>query len=173
MNSADKQAARGGPFPEIFLSVVSINCMYFTTRNLNFVGISLIDNIASCRLSVVCNFINPNNLIPVYTKATTFDEPTILVKTRNSSSFSVINANQLPNLLLKVSSDAFSRDLLSHLLRLKQREEDAMWTSARKLMLEKISTLPDGATGSQDSQSDSMPVPSLCCSAAQVCNFCL
>jgi saccharopine dehydrogenase (NAD+, L-lysine forming) len=44
--------------------------------------------------------------------------------------------------LPREASEAFSNDLLPHLLQLKNWRSDPVWARAEKLMQEKVSTLP-------------------------------
>jgi saccharopine dehydrogenase (NAD+, L-lysine-forming) len=99
------------------------------------------------KLSVVCDVsadtTNPNNPIPIYTVATTFDEPTVPVEVKDEPALSVISIDHLPSLLPREASEAFSNDLLPYLLQLKNWRRDPVWARAEKLMQEKVSTLPE------------------------------
>ena len=98
------------------------------------------------KLSVVCDVsadtTNPNNPIPIYTVATTFDKPTVPVEVKAGPVLNVISIDHLPSLLPREASEAFSNDLLPHLLQLKNWRGDPVWARAEKLMQEKVSTLP-------------------------------
>lgn len=102
------------------------------------------------KLSVVCDVsadtTNPYNPVPIYTKATTFDEPTVPVETKVEPALSVISIDHLPSLLPREASEAFSNDLLPHLLRLKDWRRDPVWARAEKLMQEKVSALPQSVS---------------------------
>lgn len=137
--------AKGGPFSEIVESDIFINCIYLTTKIPNFVDMPSLDT-PNRKLSVVCDVSadtsNPNNPIPIYTVATTFDKPTVPVEVRGEPVLSVISIDHLPSLLPREASEAFSNDLLPHLLHLKNWRRDPVWARAEKLMQEKVSTLP-------------------------------
>jgi saccharopine dehydrogenase (NAD+, L-lysine-forming) len=101
------------------------------------------------KLSVICDVsadtTNPHNPIPVYTVATTFNEPTVPVEVEGEPRLSVISIDHLPSLLPREASEAFSKDLLPHLLELKNRKSNPVWSRAEKLFQEKVSTLPAGS----------------------------
>jgi saccharopine dehydrogenase (NAD+, L-lysine-forming) len=137
--------AKGGPFPEIIESDIFINCIYLTTKIPNFLDMTSLDT-PNRKLSVVCDVsadtTNPNNPVPIYTIATTFDKPTVPVEVKVEPALSVISIDHLPSLLPREASEAFSNDLLPHLLQLKDWRNHPVWARAEKLMREKISTLP-------------------------------
>jgi saccharopine dehydrogenase (NAD+, L-lysine-forming) len=137
-------AAKGGPFPEIVESDIFINCIYLTSKIPNFVDLQSLDT-PDRQLSVVCDVsadtTNPNNPIPIYTVATTFDKPTVPVEVKGKP-LQVISIDHLPSLLPREASEAFSKDLLPYLLQLKDWRNHPVWARAEKLMREKISTLP-------------------------------
>lgn len=87
---------------------------------------------------------NPNNPIPIYTIATIFDKPTVPVEVKGEPVLSVISIDHLPSPLPREVSEAFSNDLLPHLLQLKNWREHPVWVRAEKIMQEKISILPNG-----------------------------
>ena len=114
--------AKGGPFSEIVESDIFINCIYLTTKIPNFVDMPSLDT-PNRKLSVVCDVsadtTNPNNPIPIYTVATTFDKPTVPVEVKGEPALSLISIDNLPSLLPREASEAFSNDLLPHSLQLK------------------------------------------------------
>jgi len=55
---------------------------------------------------------------------------------------SVISIDHLPSLVPREASEAFSNDLLPHLLELKNWKSNPVWARAADLMREKASTLP-------------------------------
>jgi saccharopine dehydrogenase (NAD+, L-lysine forming) len=122
-----------------------VNCIYLTTKIPNFIDMSSLDT-PNRKLSVVCDVsadtTNPNNPIPIYTVATTFDKPTVPVEIKDGPALNVISIDHLPSLLPREASEAFSNDLLPHLLQLKNWRRDPIWARAEKLMQEKVSTLP-------------------------------
>jgi len=143
------ETAKGGPFIEIVESDIFVNCIYLSSKIPPFVDTKSLAN-PDRKLSVICDVsadtTNPHNPIPVYTVATTFSEPTVPVELEgNGPPLSVISIDHLPSLLPREASEAFSKDLLPHLLQLKNRSQDPVWSRAEKLFKEKVATLPEGS----------------------------
>lgn len=142
------ETAPGGPFKEITDSDIFINCIYLSTKIPSFVDMESLRTAEKRRLSVVCDVsadtTNPNNPVPIYTIATTFDKPTVPVNglPDNGPPLSVISIDHLPSLLPREASEAFSGDLLPHLLQLKDWQSHPVWAGAKKLFDEKVKTLP-------------------------------
>jgi len=88
---------------------------------------------------------NPNNPIPIYTIATTFDKPTVPVEVKNDPPVTIISIDHLPSLLPREASESFSEALLPHLLELKHWKQNPVWSRAEKLFREKVATLPKSA----------------------------
>lgn len=144
------ETAKGGPFTEIVESDIFVNCIYLASKIPHFVNHeSLKAAGANRKLSVVCDVsadtTNPFNPVPIYTIATTFSEPTVPVKLEQGPTLSVISIDHLPSLLPRESSEAFSNDLLPHLLKLNDWQNDPVWSGAEKLFREKVATLPASA----------------------------
>ncbi|KAH8793368.1 saccharopine dehydrogenase [Hyaloscypha finlandica] len=142
------ETAKGGPFPEIVESDIFINCIYLMSKIPNFVDFKSLDT-PDRKLSVVCDVsadtTNPNNPIPIYTVATTFNEPTVPVEeVKGEPRLSVISIDHLPSLLPREASEAFSKDLLPSLLQLKDWRNVPVWARAEKLFQEKVAALPNG-----------------------------
>ena len=76
----------------------------------------------------------------MYDINTTFDKPTVPVK--DFSDIQVISIDHLPSLLPREASEAFSNDLLPYLRELSNRESNQVWTDAKKLFQQKVSSLP-------------------------------
>jgi saccharopine dehydrogenase (NAD+, L-lysine-forming) len=89
---------------------------------------------------VSCDATNPNNPIPVYFGATTFDKPLIHVPTAGKN-VDVIAIDHLPTLVPREASDRFALDLLPTLLALKDRKASSVWNDAEKLYHEKCQLL--------------------------------
>lgn len=139
------ETAKGGPFPEIVESDIFVNCIYLMSKIPNFVDMNSL-KAPNRKLSVICDVsadtTNPNNPIPVYTVATTFNEPTVPVEVKGEPKLSVISIDHLPSLLPREASEAFSKDLLPSLLELKEWRTHPVWSRAEKLFQEKVATLP-------------------------------
>lgn len=88
---------------------------------------------------------NPNNPIPIYTIATTFDKPTVPVEVKNDPPVTVISIDHLPSLLPREASESFSEALLPHLLELKHWKQNPVWSRAENLFADKVATLPKSA----------------------------
>jgi len=142
------ETAKGGPFPEIIESDIFVNCIYLISKIPNFVDMKSLDTLDR-KLSVVCDVsadtTNPNNPIPIYTIATTFDKPTVPVEVKNDPPVTIISIDHLPSLLPREASKSFSEALLPHLLELKHWKQNPVWSRAEKLFREKVATLPKGA----------------------------
>lgn len=82
----------------------------------------------------------------MYKINTTFDKPTVPVEVESEPPLSVISIDHLPSLLPREASEAFSKDLLPHLLQLEDRETAQVWVDAKKLFDEKVATLPKDST---------------------------
>jgi len=141
------ETAKGGPFREIVESDVFINCIYLSSKINNFVDMDSL-KVGPRNLSVICDVsadtTNPNNPVPVYTVATTFDKPTVAVEgLTEGPHLSVISIDHLPSLLPREASEAFSGDLLPHLLQLKNWQTNPVWAGAQKLFNEKVASLPE------------------------------
>ncbi|KUI66553.1 Saccharopine dehydrogenase [NAD(+), L-lysine-forming] [Cytospora mali] len=144
------ETSKGGPFKEIAESDIFVNCIYLASKIPHFVNVeSLKAAGADRKLSVVCDVsadtTNPFNPVPIYTVATTFDKPTVPVELEQGPPLSVISIDHLPSLLPREASEAFSNDLLPHLLKLNERRTDPVWAGAEKLFWEKVATLPPSA----------------------------
>ncbi|KAI8955583.1 hypothetical protein F4801DRAFT_586728 [Xylaria longipes] len=129
------ETAKGGPFKEIHESDI----FFVNVESLKEPG---------RKLTVVCDVsadtTNPN-VLPIYTIATTFKEPTVPVEGLEGAPLSVISIDHLPSLLPRESSEAFSNDLLPYLLKLNDWQNDPVWAGAKKLFDEKVATLPKEA----------------------------
>lgn len=142
------ETAAGGPFQEVAESDIFINTIYLTSPIPPFITKDVLAK-PGRKLSVVCDVScdpnNPHNPVPVYSEWTTFDKPTLKVDIsgdENKGELSVISIDHLPSLLPREASEAFSGDLLPHLLRLDRRHEDPVWVGAEKLFREKVESLP-------------------------------
>ncbi len=140
-----EETKKGGPFKEIVESDIFINCIYLSSKIPNFVDMASLDTPGRA-LSTVCDVsadtTNPYNPVPIYTVATTFDKPTVPVEVKGEPPLSVISIDHLPSLLPREASEAFSHDLLPHLLQLKNWKTDPVWARGYKLFQEKVATLP-------------------------------
>ena len=81
------------------------------------------------------------NPIKIYNTCTTFRKPTVLVDVQNDPPLSVIAIDHLPSLLPRESSEAFSAQLLPHLLNVDKRDKNNVWLRAETLFKQKVATL--------------------------------
>ncbi|SCU95702.1 LAMI_0F03378g1_1 [Lachancea mirantina] len=131
-----KETARGGPFGEIAEADIFINCIYLSKPIAPFINYELLNKPGRRLRTIVdvsADTTNPHNPVPVYTIATTFKEPTVLVPTTTGPKLSVISIDHLPSLLPRESSEFFARDLLPSLELLPLRNRAPVWVRAKQL----------------------------------------
>lgn len=142
-------SAKPGPYAEIIESDIFVNCIYLSKPIPPFIDAASLEASAKRQLSVVCDVscdtTNPHNPIPIYTVNTTFTKPTVRVPLKSDPLLSVISIDHLPTLMPREASEAFSNDLLPHLLALKDRQSMPVWQGAEKLFKDKVATLPASA----------------------------
>ena len=130
------ETAKGGPFPEIVDADIFVNCIYLSQPIPPFTNYDVL-NSEKRNLQVIVDVsadtTNPHNPIPVYTIATTFDKPTVIVDTTVGPRLDVISIDHLPSLLPREASEAFSTALLPSLLQLPERDSAPVWTRAKAL----------------------------------------
>lgn len=134
------ETARGGPFPEILEADIFVNCIYLSKPIPPFLTLDMLDQKRnlSVIVDVSCDATNPHNPIPVYNRCTTFDDPCIVLKTKNEKPIDIVSIDHLPTLLPREASEQFVHDLLPSLLQLKARQEARVWTDAEKLYIRKV-----------------------------------
>ncbi|CDK26602.1 unnamed protein product [Kuraishia capsulata CBS 1993] len=139
-----KETAPGGPFKEIAESDIFINCIYLSTPIPPFINYELL-NSADRKLRTIVDVsadtTNPHNPIPVYTIATVFSDPTVLVPTTAGPKLSVVSIDHLPSLLPREASEFFVTDLLPYLKQLPQRDSSPVWVRAKKLFEKHVGRL--------------------------------
>lgn len=130
------ETKKGGPFQEIADADVFINCIYLSKPIPPFINYDLLnkdDRKLRTIVDVSADTTNPHNPVPVYTIATQFDEPTVLVPTTKGPKLSVISIDHLPSLLPREASEFFANDLLPSLKQLPNKETAPVWVKAKKL----------------------------------------
>lgn len=130
------ETKKGGPFKEIADADVFINCIYLSMPIPPFINMDLLnkqDRKLRTIVDVSADTTNPHNPVPVYTIATQFDEPTVLVPTTQGPKLSVISIDHLPSLLPREASEFFATDLLPSLKELPNKETAPVWAKAKKL----------------------------------------
>lgn len=142
-----KETAKGGPFEEIVQSDIFVNCIYLSKPIPPFIDFASLNKASRKLRSIVdvsADTTNPHNPIPVYTVATVFNDPTVLVDTTAGPKLSVCSIDHLPSLLPREASEFFSTDLMPSLLQLKDRHTAPVWAKAKKLFDHHVARLPRG-----------------------------
>lgn len=138
------ETAKGGPFKEIAEADIFVNCIYLSKPIPPFINYELL-NKSNRNLRVVVDVsadtTNPHNPIPIYTVATVFNEPTVIVNTSVGPRLDVVSIDHLPSLLPREASEAYSNALLPSLLQLPHRETAPVWKRARDLFNKHVSRL--------------------------------
>ena len=142
------EIARGGPFPEIVAVDVFINCVYLGATPISpfvtYESLSQPDRKLRVVCDVSCDPNNECNPIPIYTKYSTFEKPTLPVGVKGDGpKLTVISIDHLPSLVAREASEAFSNSLLPSLKTLNQRDMEGVWLRARRLYEENVKKLPN------------------------------
>ncbi|CAN3368147.1 saccharopine dehydrogenase [NAD(+), L-lysine-forming] [Diutina catenulata] len=139
-----KETAAGGPFKEIAQSDIFVNCIYLSKPIAPFIDLETLnqpDRKLRTIVDVSADTTNPHNPIPVYTVATVFNDPTVLVETSVGPKLSVCSIDHLPSLLPREASEAFAKDLLPSLLDLPKRDTSPVWVRAKNLFDKHVARL--------------------------------
>jgi saccharopine dehydrogenase (NAD+, L-lysine-forming) len=124
------ETAHGGPFPEILAHELFFNCILARPGTPVFVPRSALT--APRALTVVgdvaCDPDSDYNPIPVYTQATSWEEPVIRV--HDAPPLDVMAIDNLPSLLPRESSEDFAAQLLPS-LRMLDRLDAGVWGRAK------------------------------------------
>jgi len=125
----------GGPFPEILNHTLFLNCILANEGTPQFVATSAIAS--QRKLCVVgdiaCDPGSEYNPIPIYSKATSWDQP--VVRVCDQPVLDVMAIDNLPSMLPLESSIDFSAQLLPALLTLGNIEH-GLWGKAEKIFRE-------------------------------------
>lgn len=130
------ETAPGGPFKEIVEADIFINCIYLSKPISPFINYDILnkkDRKLRTVVDVSADTTNPHNPIPIYSIATVFNKPTVVVPTTVGPKLSVISIDHLPSLLPREASEFFARDLLPSLELLPERHVAPVWTRAYSL----------------------------------------
>lgn len=80
--------------------------------------------------------------MPIYHEITTFSKPTVPVKVDlDGPPLTMVSIDQLPSLVAREASNAFSELLLPSLKGLNRRNEEGVWLLAEKLLKDKVAEL--------------------------------
>lgn len=138
------ETAPGGPFKQIVESDIFINCIYLSQPIPPFINYDILNDANRKLTSIVdvsADTTNPHNPIPIYTVATVFNDPTVLVETTAGPKLSVCSIDHLPSLLPREASEFFSKDLMPSLLELPNRHTAPVWVRAKQLFDKHVARL--------------------------------
>lgn len=138
------ETKKGGPFQEIADADIFINCIYLSKPIPPFINLELLnkkDRKLRTIVDVSADTTNPHNPVPVYTVATQFDDPTVVVNTTQGPKLSVCSIDHLPSLLPREASEFFARDLLPSLKQLPNRRSAPVWKRAEDLFKHHVNRL--------------------------------
>jgi len=126
----------GGPFKEVLEHDVFVNDIYLSSQIPPFITKDLIalPRQLSVVVDVSCDATNPFNPVPIYTKITDFDDPSV----RIAPNLDVIAIDHLPSMVPRESSKEFVDSLMPHLL---QFPSGDVWVRALKLFHEKVAVI--------------------------------
>ncbi|MGI9369931.1 MAG: saccharopine dehydrogenase, partial [Ruegeria sp.] len=124
------ETASGGPFPEILQHDLFLNCILARPGTPVFVPRDALTALRKLTVigDVACDPDSDYNPVPVYDRATTWDEPALRVAT--DPVLDVTAIDNLPSMLPAESSDDYAAQLLPSLLTLTDIEND-VWGRAR------------------------------------------
>lgn len=139
------ETAKGGPFKELLENDMLINCIYLNPKapkSAPFLSTELLDKHQNERkLSVIadvsCDTTNPNTPLPIYNTLTSFDVPTVTIRTKPLP-LEVIAIDHLPSLVPRESSKDFTDQLIDHIL---EFDETPVWQRALALFKEKVAAV--------------------------------
>ncbi len=109
--------AAGGPFPQILNYQLFVNCVLAMEKMPPFIDRNTLNSTKS-KLKVIsdvsCDPDSDCNMVPLYSKATTLEEPFVTVE-HNFGKIKLTAIDNLPSVLPKESSEDFSNQLLPYL----------------------------------------------------------
>lgn len=122
------ETASGGPFPDIRLHDIFVNCILASPSCPKFVtaeDVAATDRTLRVIADVSCDPESVYNPIPIYNRSTTFSDPTISI-TNGSPPLDVMAIDHLPSMLPMESSIDYSRQLTPTLLTLAKPEDGVL-----------------------------------------------
>lgn len=134
------ETASGGPFPEILTHDLFINCVLAAPGIPVFVPKSALaaKRNLSAIADVSCDPSSAYNPVPIYDRATSFDDP--VVRVAEDPVLDVTAIDNLPSMLPVESSEDFAAQLLPFLMTL-ERMKDGVWARARAVFDTHVSLL--------------------------------
>lgn len=136
-----EETKSGGPFEEILDHHIFVNCVLINKKIPPFISPEMLND--NMQLSVIsdvsCDPNSPNNPIPIYSRGTTMDQPTLWANGWENK-LEVQSVDHLPSLLPRESSEEFSNDFTPYLISFLTDDESRLstWTESEKLFREKI-----------------------------------
>lgn len=146
-----EETAGGGPFDAVREHDVLVSCVFvdaplppFTTRE----QLALPGRRLGVVADVGCDPFGEHNPLPLYDATTSLGEPTrrLLDASGDEPPLDLIAIDHLPSLLPLESSEAFSADLLPHLLTL-DRPDEGVWARAARVFEARLRDALDDADG--------------------------
>ena len=130
-----KETAHGGPFPEILQHVLFFNCILAGPQTPVFVPKSALDRDRALRVigDIACDPDSDFNPVPVYDRATTWEEPALRV--HDTPPLDVTAIDNLPSMLPLESSEDYAAQLLPTLSALAE-DASPVWARAHALFQE-------------------------------------
>ena len=130
-----KETAHGGPFPEILQHVLFFNCILAGPQTPVFVPKSALDRDRALRVigDIACDPDSDFNPVPVYDRATTWEDPALRV--HDTPPLDVTAIDNLPSMLPLESSEDYAAQLLPTLSALAE-DASPVWARARALFKE-------------------------------------
>jgi len=137
-----EETKKGGPFAELLGYDIVINCIYLLGPIPPFIDSATLASVGSNRKATVivdvsCDTSNPHNPLPVYSRGTTLCHPVDRLATEPI--LDMIAIDHLPTLLPRESSVGFAKDLLPHVIALK--DKSPVWTRAEATFHAKVALL--------------------------------
>lgn len=111
---------------------IILNCILITGYIKPFITMDTINKFKETDVivDISCDYNNINNPLPIYSRASTFEEPIISINNR----LDIISIDNLPSLLPRESSSAFSSKLIDVIILSKK----SVWDKVRNTFLDKI-----------------------------------
>lgn len=128
------ETTSGGPFDDVLSHELLVNCVFVNSSHPPFTTLEHLQS-SQRQLSVIadvsCDPTGEFNPLPIYDRCTTMDKPVarLLAASDSTPPLDLIAIDHLPSLLPRESSEDFSKQMLPHLLALKQPDE-GVWQSA-------------------------------------------
>lgn len=141
------ETSKGGPFPEVALCDIFVNCVYLGANKIPpFVTFESLSG-PERRLRVICDVScdpnSSNNPIPVYSTYSSFQSPTVPIAGHlEGPELRVIAIDHLPTMVARESSDEYSSLLLPSLLTLDRRNTEGVWKRAEQVFRDRVAELP-------------------------------